>query len=147
MARVSTQDVALMNELIVRSDEARNKVSTTLITIYGAATSGLFTLIIGAPTSIASFINAERILFLTVLITSVLIVFISIMHKILTYFSIKQVGEVHAQRMREERTHIAGGLFPNHHISSIILAIPFMQSFLILTNIASIAGFGFLKVL
>ncbi len=146
MVKVLPSDVELFNTLISKSDDRRDKLSITLLTVYSAATSGLFTLVIATSEKITLLNNAEKALFLTVFLTGLLIVFTSLLQRVLSYLSVMQVSDMHAKRMREE-DHSANGLFPKPWVSSCLLALPFVQIILMSANVFAIALFVVLRII
>ena len=82
MALVSKHDLELLNELTVAGDNSRRNLTSTLLTLYGAVTSGLFLLVSTSGRTIIGLDFREKVLLIAVAFSAILIVFLALIEKI-----------------------------------------------------------------
>jgi hypothetical protein len=136
---VKRDDLTFLNELTSKSDNSRSKLSSVLITVYGAVTSGLFFLVSGSELALDA--NNKRF-FVIVVISSVLIVFTALLEKVFDYFALVQVGKNHVKNIKDYTTYSQTGhynkLSPNTVTSLVLSAIPVSQLILLIVNALSV---------
>jgi hypothetical protein len=147
MVQVTRHDIQLLNELIKSGDKSRDGLMSTLVTVYGAVSSGLFLLATSAsPAKLAS-TKSEKVLFIVVSLSAVLIVFLSLTGKIFVYFANIEVGKEHSKRISEPQTRDAYALSPKRITGFFLTAIPWSLLTLLTINVIGIASHIVIRVI
>jgi len=136
MVQVHRDDLEFLNKLISDGDKTRGKLTSTILTLYGAVSSGLFLLVSKAPPHLSAY---PRTLFIIVALSAVLIVLFALGEKMLDYFAHVQVGSQHAKNIRESKTYNTTGkyqsLAPNKITTIFLKTVPWILLTLVFINI------------
>lgn len=141
---VDRHDLELLNQLTKEGDDARRKLAGTMLTFYGAISSGVFVFVTSGQLELS---QIERIFLLSFIITSLAIVLVSLLELIIDYTAKVQVGKLHARQIREGNTNKPSFLAPNAAVTFMLKAIPWAIASLILFNIVSIGIYTILRIL
>lgn len=141
---VHEDDLLHLNTLTEEADESRRTVTGVLLTVYGAATSGLFFLVTDGELHQT---QKQKALFLSVSTTSVVIVLLCLLEKLIDYFAKVSVGKHHVNNIKNQKTYNQTGKYnllkPNYLISISLKYIPIMLLISILLNSLTVLGYIF----
>jgi len=139
-------DIEMLNRLMKTSDEKRDTLTTTLITIYGAASSGLFLLIATKDPRELLQGKYQSISFIAVLLSSVAIVFLSILEKLLMFFASRQVTQNHIANIKSNNHKRITSLKPKRVNITLIKIIPWVLLGLIALNAFAICCYAVARI-
>jgi len=126
-------------KLIVNTDQSRLNFSNTALTIYTAFSSGLFLL----STSLVITNTFEKVAFLTVFITGVLIVLLSLVERYAYFLIANNIGEFYTKHVRKTGEHYSGQM-GGTPFQSILASIPIhLVMVLIFVNLVASIAFVF----
>ena len=142
---VHRDDLEILNKLTKSTDTSRSDLSTIFLTVYGAATSGLFLLSLNSES--LDLIKSNRFNFLVVVFSSIFLVLLSLLEKTFDYFAHLEVGKMHVENIKNANTFSRSGkysaLSPNKLTEVVLGSVPKLQLAALAVNVVSMFSFIF----
>lgn len=132
-----------LNDLIQSADKNRLEFSKLLLTIYTPVTSGLLLLSI----SIKYNMFAEKVLFLFIATTAVLIIFSTLIEKFVYYLISKKIAQTYVDYVRETGKHLYEPMYGKQWQNAILKYQPYITIGLLMINLFSALAFIYIKSL
>ncbi len=136
--------VKTFNKTIEDADKERDDFLKILLTIYTPVTSGL--VFLSTTIRFDGGLGYEKISFLFILGSSVLIVLSSLIEKLAYVLIAINIGETYTAHVRETGKHLNKPLYGKPWQSFLVECQPYLKLVLILINVISIFWFTLLRV-
>ncbi|MDB5181147.1 MAG: hypothetical protein JWO54_910 [Candidatus Saccharibacteria bacterium] len=130
-------------ELGERSDNRRKDFSKTLLIIYTPVSSGLVFL----STSLDTNSDIQKISFLIMILSSVLIVLCAILERLGSFLITKTIANTFAKYVRETRKHTTGPLYGKDWQAKLVSSQVYLLCGLLIINMIASTVFVFTNVL
>lgn len=140
------QDVIVktFNKTIEDADKERNDFLKILLTIYTPVTSGL--VFLSTTLEFEGGLGYEKLSFLLIVISSVLIVLSSLIEKLAYILIAINIGKTYTAHVRETGKHLNKPLYGKPWQSFLVECQTYTRPVLILVNVSSILWFTLLRI-
>jgi hypothetical protein len=137
MVQVTHQDLEYLNELTAAGDKARAELTSTMLTIYAALSSGLFLLLSNGTFKVSTLNGASKVALLITTLSATSIVLVSAIEKIADHAAQVQVGKEFAKRVRNGASNVKKPLKPGKYTTLYLIVAPILLLCLIVINAIS----------